>query len=516
MTDGTSGNPQRADAAALTTARPAAALSRHWGRGIARSLAFAAASIGLVASAAAADLPAFVKAPPVMPDLTWHGITIFGAYDIAGQYESNGAPYNGSAYSSAGIISPFNRGPQWVLAPNQSIQSFIGVKVDEKITDQLHVIARLEMGFNPTTGEISDTLKSMQKANGIPLNQQYVNGDGPRAGQVLNGEAWAGFEEKTWGTLHVGRNNAVSADMLFAYDPLSSYGFSLFGYVGILGGGGSSETVRVDQSIKYLNKWGPIRVEAMYGNPNTNTKEFYQGSIGLVDLNYSVDVVAGHASDLVSSSALAGPANLGSQFLGARVSDADTVGVFGKYVFDLGRNGLRDPNESRFTLSGGVSRIEFSNPSDGGWAPGHTTIGGYQIGPAFATNGSSAAGIVNYAYTGGNRVLIASFIAGKYQYDAQWSAALAYYRYDQKSYGLGVNGLPGIVAPSFSTQACSSSSYINCAGGEQVVSFRVDYDWTKNLKLYGGLAYSKVDGGFAFSYLKTSEFAPTVGMRLTF
>jgi predicted porin len=484
--------------------------------GAGKGLVCAIASVGFIAGASAADLDGFLKAPPVVPDLTWHGITLIGAYDVSGQYESHGAPYAGNGYSSSSIISPFNRGPQWLLAPNQSAQSYIGVKVDESVTGQLHFIARLEMGFNPTTGEISDTLKSLQRANGVPLNLQNVNGDGPRAGQILNGEAWAGFEDKTWGTVHVGRNNAVSTDMLGAYDPLASYGFSLFGYVGIFAGQGSSETPRVDQSIKYLNNFGPFRIEAMYGQPNTNVNQFYQGSVGVARPNFSVDVVGGHASDLVSSAALAGPANLGSPFLGARVFDTNMYGIFGKYVFDLGRNGLQDPSESRLTLSAGFSRIDFSNPSDGGFAPGHSTIGGYQIGPAFSTNGSSATGVVNYAFTGGDRLLNVSFIAGKYQYDSQWSAAIAYYRYDQNTYGLGVNNLPGIVAPSYSKTTCSSSAFINCSGSEQVVAFRVDYDWTKNLKLYAGVAYSKVSGGFAFSYLNTSEFDPTVGMRFTF
>lgn len=479
---------------------------------------------GLVCAAAlvccraeAADMSAFpLKAPPVVPDLTWNGITLIGAYDVSAQYESVGAPYAGATYSSAAIIQPMNRTPLWVLAPNQSAQSYIGIKVDEGITDRLHFISRLEMGFNPTTGEISDTLKSLRLANGIPLNQQNFNGDGPRAGQILNGEAWAGFQDKTWGTLHVGRNNVVSTDMIGAYDPLASYGFSLLANVGILAGQGGGETARVDGSVKYLNNFGPVRVEAMYGNPNTNVNKFYQGSVGFVKPNYSVDVVGGHASDMVLASALAGPANLGSPYLGARIFDTTMYGLFGKYVFDLGRNGLNDPSESTFTVTAGYSRIDFSNPHDGGVGPGHATIGGYQLGPVLSTNGSSAAGIVNYAFTGGDRLLDVSFITGKYQYDAQWSAAVGYYRFDQTSYGLGVNTIPGIVAPAYSKTSCSSSSFVNCAGAMQVLAFRVDYDWTKNLKLYAGLTYSAVNGGFAFSFLNTSEWAPTAGMRFTF
>src|SRR5258708_26985517 len=64
--------------------------------GTGRNLACAIASISFAASASAADLDAsFLKAPPVMPDLTWHGITLIGAIDVSGQYEQHGAPYAG-------------------------------------------------------------------------------------------------------------------------------------------------------------------------------------------------------------------------------------------------------------------------------------------------------------------------------------------------------------------------------------------------------------------------------------
>jgi predicted porin len=359
-------------------------------------------------------------------------------------------------------------------------------------------------------------MKGMQKNNGIPLSQQTANGGGPRAGQLINGEAWAGFQDKTWGELHIGRNNMISTDMTGAYDPLASYGFSLLGYFGLLAGQGSSDTARIDQSIKYLNNFGPWRMSVVYGKPETNVKEFYQGSVGFVRPNFSVDVIAGHGSDLVSTFALSGSANINSKYLGAKVFDSDMVGAFGKYVFDLGHNGLQDPAERKFTVTGGYARVDYSNPADGGYGVGHSTIGGYEIGPILATNGSTGSGIVNYGFTGGDRIVNVSFITGKYQHDAQWSAAVGYYRYDQKSYALGVNSIPGIVAPGYSSVACFSRTFINCAGAEQVASFRIDYDWTKNFRLYAGVAYSRVDGGFGFSYLNNSTFDPTVGMKISF
>jgi predicted porin len=482
-----------------------------------RALACVAASLGFVTSANAADLDGLIiKAPPEVPVLTWNGITFIGVIDVAGQYEAKGAPYSGAAASTYSIVAPGGRNSQFILAPNQATVSYIGFKVDERLTSNVDFIARAEMGFNPTTGDLIDAPLASQRMNGIPLASQNVIGDSARAGQILNGEAYVGFKADTWGAIQVGRTGIVSRDMLGAYDPLASYGFSLIGYTGTFVGQGSAETGILDQSIKYLNSFGPFRVEVMYADPGTAAKGFTQGSFGYVQPNFSVDLLAGHASDIVSVSALAGPANLGSQFIGALVSDTDMYGAFAKYVFNVGGSGPFSTLESKFTVSGGYSRLVFSNPADGGLAPGHITAGNYELGPVLSPNGSIGSGIVNYAYTGGDRLMDISFITGKYQYDPQFSFVLGYYRYDSHSYGFGVSSLPGIVAPIYSKTNCSSSSFINCSGTEQVLSFRTDFQWTKNLMLYAGIAYSKVSGGMAFGFLNRYDYDPTVGVRFTF
>jgi predicted porin len=483
--------------------------------GLLWGIAFASFSCG--ASAADADVGAFpLKAPPVIPDLTWHGITLIGAIDVSVQHEQYGAPYAGMLFSPAALIAPYNRSSQWIVAPNQSLTSYIGVKVEEPVTSDLNFIARAEMGFIPTTGEIANGPESLQKNNGIPLSSQTVSGDAPRAGQILNGEAFVGFDERRWGIIHVGRNRNVSIDMISAYDPLASAGFSLLIGYPFLAGQGATDTAILDSSIKYMNSYGPFRTELIYGRPGTTAKDFYQGTIGFVRPNFSVDLIAGHSDDSVSLFSLAGPANFGSNFLGASVFDTDMYGGFGKYAFDLAGNGPLTTPESKFIISGGYQQVVFMNPADGGFAPGHTTVGGYEIGPFISTNGSAASGVVNYSNTGGNRRIGSSFVAGKYEYDSQLSFALVYYRFDRNSNGLGVNGIPGIIAPSFSTKDCSSSAFSNCAGSLQAVAFRTDYQWTKNLMLYAGVVYSKASGGFAFSFLQTSTINETVGVRFTF
>ncbi len=476
----------------------------------------AAASMTLIGDACAADWETIRKAVPEAPDLTWNGITFIGAIDVGVQYASHGTRYNGMSPTSIGIVYPTNTGPKWAVTNNQSIQSYIGLKVDRPLTDDLNFIARLEAGVVPTSGLLADGLKTLQQNNGVAPALQFANADSPRAGQIFNGDAWAGFNSKQWVQIRFGRNTAVSTDMLAAYDPLLSYGFSLYGYVGYIAGGGTVETVKIDQSVKYLHQIGSIRTEIVYGEPGTNVGKFYQGSIGIVRPEFSIDVFGGKSTDSISAAALSGAANVGSQYLGARVYDTTTFGIFGKYAFDLGGKGYSDPNSAKFILSGGYTRLDFSNPADGGLTPGHTTIGGYQIGPIFSTNGSNGFGVVNYAYTGGDRVIDTFFVGAKYQHDARWSVAATYTIYSGNSFGFGVNSIPGIVAASYSNTSCSSNKFTNCSGNEQVAALRVDYDWNKNLKLYSGITFSQVNGGFAFGYIHPNEIAPTVGMRYTF
>jgi predicted porin len=478
----------------------------------------AVASVGFVAGASAADLDTiFTKgAPPVMPDLTWQGITIIGNIDLGEQYESHGVPNNGVMVSPQDIASPSNGGSKFLLAQNNIIPSFLGIKVDRFINDNFNFIARLESGFNPQSGNLINGPRALQLNNGIPLANQTSNGDSSRAGQLFNGEAYFGLDSPgQYGRFQVGRNNSVSLDMFGAYDQNASGAFSLPLFTGSNASGGSTETIRLDDSIKYLNQIGQFRTELLYGAPGTDTKQMYQGSFGWVIPQASIDVYAGQTKDGVSLSALTSPANLGSTFIGAKVYDTTGYGIFGKYVFDLSGSGYKNPS-GKLTVSAAWDRVDYSNPADGGFQPGHATIGGYIIGPVLSTNGSAGGGVLNYAYTGGDKLLDTYFITARYQFDLQWAVMGGVYRSTQNYFGSGVNALPGVVAPGYSSVSCGTNMFSNCKGDEYVVSMRIDYDWTKNLKLFFGVAYSKVGGGLATGYLHTDEWDPTLGMAFHF
>jgi predicted porin len=306
-------------------------VNRRWRYYQCGGLAISLVVAGTIAPAMAADYKAPPKpvefSPAEIPPLTYAGVTIYGNIDIAAQYETNGAPFSGTAYSSPSMIVPQGRRHQFVVAPNQEAPSFVGVRVEREFALGTSFVAKAETAFVPTTGALADALKTLQNSNGVALANQNFSFDAARAGQALNGQVYAGVSHQTFGTLTGGRQYTPMLDEYLRYDPLSSYGFSLFGFSGLASGQGSSETPIMDSSIKYTNKIGPVRVAALYARPETNAKDLVQVSGGFDWKGFSVDAIYGKSHDQVSASSLsaatlaANPA--ASTQLGARVFDSE-------------------------------------------------------------------------------------------------------------------------------------------------------------------------------------------------
>src|SRR5258707_11136917 len=83
--------------------------------------------------------------------LTWYGITLYGAIDAGFTYQTHGAPLDtrsppGSAY----IVQRYSRSSsRWDVAPNGLQNSFIGIKGTEPIGGDTSVVFALDAGFDP-------------------------------------------------------------------------------------------------------------------------------------------------------------------------------------------------------------------------------------------------------------------------------------------------------------------------------------------------------------------------------
>jgi hypothetical protein len=89
----------------------------------------------------------------------------------------------------------------------------------------------------------------------------------------------------------------------------------------------------------------------------------------------------------------------------------------------------------------------------------------------------------------------------RYAFSSTVDAGIAYYHYDQNSYG---------------KTYCADSSASTCAGTLDAVSLNVDWQFAKKFDAYAGIMFSQVHNGLANGYLYTNNFAPSAGLRFRF
>src|ERR1700687_4931536 len=153
----------------------------------------------LLFSAVTASVPAIAQqktGPGISGDesLTWHGITLYGVVDIGVQYDTHSAPFTPYRPAASGNIVRNNR-RQSVngLTPSSMGQSRVGLQGIEPLNDDWSAVFQIETFFNPQSGEIADSLKSLTVNNGRTTATQSVGVDGSSAGQAFQ-TAYAGFK----------------------------------------------------------------------------------------------------------------------------------------------------------------------------------------------------------------------------------------------------------------------------------------------------------------------------------
>ncbi len=468
------------------------------------SLAAAGVAQAQTAPAAAAA-PAATPAPAVTPkndagnSLTWNGITLYGIVDIGLQYQTHGVPI--SDYFPAGseaIISKNSRGSITGLTPNNLSQSRIGLSGLEPIPggSDVNFVFRLETFFNPHSGVLSDGLKSITLNNGKSLDHQTTTVDSSVAGQLFAGAAYAGFSSATLGSLTFGRHVTLLADGIAKYDPMgAAQAFSVIGFSGTAAGGGDTENRRLDDSVKYMGKYGPVHLGLLYqfngasGAANTA----FQGDLGFevgggsLDAYYAKKKGAVAASPLTAAQ-MAGLAATGyssTNSVAATISDNTTYSVMGTYSFGAPK------------IFAGYEHIKFENPENV-VDPGTSTVGGYIL--AYTNN---------TAYTS-PKTLEVLWAGAKYAFSPKFELTGAYYGYRQDAFATGAN------------EGCSSSVSSSCKGVLNAFSLLADYKFSKRFDGYLGTMWSEVRDGLANGYLdkgpsgSASTITTTAGMRFKF
>jgi len=444
--------------------------------------------------------------------LTWHGITLYGSYDIGVGWVSHGLPENGSNYEGESLVNRNGNHSQFLIAPNNLSQSGLGIKAKEEVMDDWYVV------FNASTG--------------LPRSSYSFAGDGARAGQALNDEFYGGISPSHLGTLTFGRQRALGTDAMLAYDPAGgAYSFSFIGYNGLMAGGGDTQDTRWDESMKYRVTYGPIHFGAMYKfvdgqggcysaaagwTAATCTPEPPHNSAYGLDLGgsydkFSADVVVQRINQAISVvNPLLGPQSLTAPYQSTVnsintnqinspnliattnteygiVTDNTAILVAAKYTWDP------------FKVFAGYEHIRQTNPANP-LGVGATAQGGYLL-SGVEDNNLDSPKIVQVIWTG-----------VKYAYDSKTDITLAYYLELQNDFRI-----PSTCSP---TAGFRSS----CSGNLNEVSLYADHHFTKRFDVYAGIAYSEVSGGLAIAiphgpgvpYYANNNIAPTIGGRFAF
>src|SRR6202161_1632596 len=197
--------------------------------------------------------------------LTWHGITLYGAYDVGVGYASHGLPENGYNYEGESLVNRDGYQHRFLVAPNNLSQTGLGIRGKEEFLPGWSVVFNASTGINPQSGLLANASATDIINNGLPRSSYSITGDGARAGQTFNDELFAGLSSTDFGTLTFGRQRALGTDVMLLYDPAGGgYAFSYIGNNGTMAGGGDTEDSRWDSTLKYRLTYGPVHFGAMY------------------------------------------------------------------------------------------------------------------------------------------------------------------------------------------------------------------------------------------------------------
>ena len=512
------------------------------------ALAALALTVGLNhAARAAEELPAPGRASAAPPSseacasfedfvatacpLTWHGITIYGAYDVGVGWVSHGLPENGYNYEGESLVNRNGSNSRFVLAPNNLQQTGLGIKGKIEFMQDWYAVFNASTGINPQSGQLANMAATNTINAGLPRGSYSFAGDGARAGQPLNDEYYGGVSSASLGTLTFGRERSLGTDAMLAYDPAGgAYSFSYIGYNGTMAGGGDTQDTRWDQAIKYRLAFGPVHFGAMYKfadgsggcysaasswsaatcTPEQAHNTAYGFDLGAEVYHLAVDAVFQHYNQAISVlNPLLGPQSLAQPYQ-STINSINTTTITGPNLIgtDNTEYGIVTDNTAimlaakytwdPFKFYFGYEHIQQFNPTNP-LGVGASAQGGYLL-SGVEDNNLDSPKLVQVAWTG-----------VKYAYDTKTDITLSAYHQWQDNFRV----------PS----ACPPSSYrASCSGFLNEFSLYGDHHFTKRFDVFAGVAYSNVSGGVAIAiphgpgvpYLNKSNTAPTIGARFTF
>ena len=120
--------------------------------------------------------------------LTWHGITLYGAYDVGVGWVSHGLPENATNYEGESLVNRNGYQHRFLVAPNNLSQTGLGIRGKEEFLHGWSVVFNASTGINPQSGQLANASATDIANNGLPRSSYSIAIDGARAGQPFNDE----------------------------------------------------------------------------------------------------------------------------------------------------------------------------------------------------------------------------------------------------------------------------------------------------------------------------------------
>jgi predicted porin len=447
-------------------------------------------------SAMTASVPASAQqktGPGITGDdsLTWQGITLYGVIDIGLQFDTHSAPFSPYRPAASGnIVRQNSRESVTGLTPSNMGQSRVGLQGIEPLYGDWSAIFRVESFFNPQSGEIASSLKSLAVNNGRTLATQTVGVDGSSAGQAFQ-TAFVGLKSTRFGTITFGRQLTLLLEGMIKYDP--NYNASAFGLLGAsntYSGGGSQQDNRLDSTAKYsVDFRDRVHLGALYkfNGSNGSANTAFQADIGGEYAGASVDAYYAKANSAITATSLTAAQVAQLPALGYSVSNSLAASISDNTAYAFMALYKIDP----LKFFAGYEHIKYANPATP-LSAGFNDIGDYVL--AFVSNN---------AYNN-SKTLQVYWTGARYTVISHLDLTVAYYDVHQNANGTGKQA------------GCTTAAYSTCSGSLEAFSFDADYFFNKHFDAYLGAMYSGVHDGFASGYLNTTNINPTVGVRYKF
>jgi predicted porin len=471
--------------------------------------------------------------------LTWHGVTVYGAYDVGVGWVSHGLPVNGNNYEGESLVNRNSAQSRFLIAPNNLQQTGLGMRGKVQFATGWYVVFNGSTGINPQSGLLADAPKTNTVNNGLPRASYSMAIDGARAGQPFNDEYYGGISSDRFGALTFGRQRSLGTDAMLQYDPAGgAYGFSYIGYNGTMAGGGDTDDSRWDDAMKYRFVYRQFHFGAMYKfasgsggcysaevdwtaadcTPERAHNNAYGFDIGAEHGKFSFDIVGQHYNQAISVlNPLLGPQSQSpAQSFQSTTNSINTNAINGGA--GLGPN-LVDPNN---TLYG----IVTDNDAVMGAAKYTWNQFKFFVGYEFIWQNNPAQPLGVGASDQGEYILSGVeddnldsekkvqiwWTGAKYSATSKTDITFSWYQQRQNTFRV----------PS----TCDSTAGFrsSCSGTLNEGSLYMDHHFTKRFDGYAGIAYSYVGGGLAIAiphgpgvpYIHNNNAAPTIGVRFAF